>query len=112
MENRGVNAEKLKVTARSIEYVHAASLAHDDVIDNATTRRGKPSINIEGDNKMSILAGDFLLAEVINDLSDLGNLDVVVEMASIIRRLSLASGYNTIVLLIESILQIYLRKSH
>ncbi len=85
----GVDEDDLQVLARSIEFVHAASLAHDDVIDNATMRRGKPSINVAGDNKMSILAGDFLLAEVINDLSRLGNSDVVIEMASIIKRLSL-----------------------
>lgn len=85
----GVEEHDLQVLARSIEFVHAASLAHDDVIDNATMRRGKPSINVAGDNKMSILAGDFLLAEVISDLSCLGNSEVVTEMASIIKRLSL-----------------------
>ena len=82
-------SDDILVLARAIEFVHAASLAHDDVIDNATTRRNKPSINIAGDNKMSILAGDYLLSQVINDLSLLGNIDLVVEMASIIKRLSL-----------------------
>ena len=84
-----VPSENLHVLAKSIEYVHAASLAHDDVIDNATTRRGKDSINILGDNKMAILAGDFLLAEVITDLSRLGKIEIVQEMSSIIKRLSL-----------------------
>ena len=74
--------------SKSIEYVHAASLSHDDVIDNATTRRGNPSINVVGDNKMSILSGDFLLAQVINDLADIGNINLVREMAQIIKRLS------------------------
>ena len=78
-----------RVLAVSIEYVHAASLAHDDVIDGATMRRGKPSINVEGDNKMSILAGDYLLAQVINELASTGNIFIVKEMAAIIKRLSI-----------------------
>ena len=47
--------------AKAIEMVHAASLSHDDVIDNASQRRGVKSINIEGSNKMAILAGDYLV---------------------------------------------------
>lgn len=84
----GLDEEVVHILSQSIEFVHAASLAHDDVIDNAQLRRGKPSINIAGDNKMAILAGDFLLAEVINDLTSLGNLEIVAEMANIIKRLS------------------------
>jgi len=84
----GVDDDVLHILSRSIEFVHAASLAHDDVIDNANLRRGKPSINVAGDNKMAVLSGDFLLAEVINDLCDLGNIQIVSEMANIIKRLS------------------------
>jgi len=74
--------------AKAIELVHAASLSHDDVIDNATQRRGGPSINIEGSNKMAILAGDYLLADVIVNLSKMGNLQLVEEMAKVIQDLS------------------------
>jgi octaprenyl-diphosphate synthase len=45
------------------EYLHAASLLHDDVIDNAALRRGKPSANTLWGNSASILVGDFLLAK-------------------------------------------------
>lgn len=45
------------------EYLHAASLLHDDVIDNASLRRGKPSANTVWGNSASILVGDFLLAK-------------------------------------------------
>lgn len=45
------------------EYLHAASLLHDDVIDNAVLRRGKPSANTLWGNSASILVGDFLLAK-------------------------------------------------
>lgn len=74
---------------KSIEFVHAASLAHDDVIDNATLRRGEPSINLVVGNKKSILAGDFLLADVIQNLSELNNGKVLSSMAKTIKELSL-----------------------
>jgi len=44
----------------AIEMIHAASLMHDDVLDNATLRRGKPSANVKWGNQLSILVGDFL----------------------------------------------------
>jgi len=74
--------------AKAVELVHAASLSHDDVIDNATQRRGEPSINIEGSNKMAILAGDYLLADVIVNLSNRGNLPLLSEMAQVIQDLA------------------------
>ena len=74
--------------AKCIEFVHSSSLAHDDVIDNATTRRGKPSINMLGSNKKAILAGDYLLSETIVRLSKLNNVKVIESMANTIRDLS------------------------
>jgi geranylgeranyl pyrophosphate synthase len=85
----GVSLDKTTPYAESIEKVHAASLAHDDVIDGATVRRGLPSINIEGSNKKAILAGDYLLANVIVQLTNEGNLKLVQEMAKVIEELAL-----------------------
>lgn len=85
----GASLDRLDVLARSIEQVHAASLAHDDVIDNATLRRGEPSINIQGSNKKAVLAGDFLLSEVIVNLSEQTSLELVREMSLVIKDLSL-----------------------
>ena len=48
--------------ACAIELVHAGSLHHDDVIDNATTRRAIPSVNVQFTNTVAILSGDYLLA--------------------------------------------------
>lgn len=83
-----VAPDKLDIYAKSIELVHAASLSHDDVIDNATSRRGLPSINIVGSNKRAVLAGDYLLAQVIVDLTKAGNLELVEEMSKVIQELS------------------------
>ncbi len=74
--------------ARATELVHAASLSHDDVIDNATMRRGSPSINILASNKKAVLAGDYLLSSVIVDLTNAGNLELVREMSLVIKDLS------------------------
>src|SRR6516225_2624941 len=48
--------------AVAVELVHLGSLYHDDVIDEAETRRGVPSVNARWSNIVAILAGDFLLA--------------------------------------------------
>lgn len=46
----------------SVELIHVGSLYHDDVIDEADTRRGAPSVNANWSNTVAILAGDFLMA--------------------------------------------------
>ena len=84
----GLDLDACELPARAIEQVHAASLSHDDVVDNASTRRGKPSINVVASNKKAVLAGDYLLANVIVDLATLNRPDVVSEMAQVIRDLA------------------------
>ncbi|WP_417335079.1 polyprenyl synthetase family protein [Halobacteriovorax marinus] len=84
-----VDFKTLDPYAKSIELVHAASLSHDDVIDNATTRRGVASINIQASNKKAVLAGDYLLSDVIVNLTNAGNLELVGEMAKVIQDLAI-----------------------
>lgn len=83
----GLSPQEVKLYADSIELVHAASLSHDDVIDQAVTRRGMPSINTEG-NKRAVLAGDFLLARVMSDLATRGRPELVKEMGDVVASLS------------------------
>jgi geranylgeranyl pyrophosphate synthase len=73
--------------AEVTEMIHVASLNHDDVIDDASTRRGAPSINQKFGNKMAIMAGDFLLARASIGLARLRNEDVVEIMASVLEHL-------------------------
>src|SRR5208283_685241 len=54
---RGPSAIRLGAV---VEMIHSATLIHDDVIDGANTRRGRPSANIRWGNHMSVLAGDWL----------------------------------------------------
>ncbi len=83
-----VDFDNITPFARATELVHAASLSHDDVIDNATMRRGSPSINILATNKKAVLAGDYLLSSVIVDLCSTGALPLVNEMSLVIKDLS------------------------
>lgn len=53
------------------EIIHSASLLHDDVVDEADTRRGKTTISKEFDSKIAILAGDYLLSKAIGELVEL-----------------------------------------
>lgn len=66
----GVSKESIKLCA-VVEMIHAASLLHDDVIDDADTRRGKPSVNALYDNKTSIMFGDILYSRAFTELSQM-----------------------------------------
>ncbi len=66
----GISEQSIKLCA-IVEMIHAASLLHDDVIDEADTRRGKPSINALFDNKTSIMFGDILYSIAFTQLSQM-----------------------------------------
>lgn len=70
--------------AEIIEMIHTASLIHDDVLDDATTRRNMPSANVAYGNKVSILVGDYLLARASIALSELENFEVTRLMSVVI----------------------------
>jgi heptaprenyl diphosphate synthase len=71
---RGVDAASSAAITGSVacELVHLGSLYHDDVIDEAETRRGVPSVNARWSNIMAILAGDYLLARASSLAASLG----------------------------------------
>ncbi|MDA8196777.1 MAG: polyprenyl synthetase family protein [Actinomycetota bacterium] len=64
--------DRLLMAAVAVELVHLASLYHDDVMDEATTRRNVPSVNSRWGNLVAIVAGDFLLARAAAIAADLG----------------------------------------
>ncbi|NLX50975.1 MAG: polyprenyl synthetase family protein [Deltaproteobacteria bacterium] len=63
--------------AASIEFIHTASLLHDDVIDEALIRRGKTSANNVWGNAASVLVGDFLYSKAFNLLAEIGDIRLV-----------------------------------
>ncbi|BAF20276.1 solanesyl-diphosphate synthase 1, mitochondrial [Oryza sativa Japonica Group] len=84
-------ANKLRTRQQNIaeitEMIHVASLLHDDVLDDADTRRGVSSLNCIMGNKLSVLAGDFLLSRACVALAALGNTEVVSLMATAVEHL-------------------------
>ncbi|MBN1548649.1 MAG: polyprenyl synthetase family protein [Syntrophaceae bacterium] len=63
--------------AAVIEFIHTATLLHDDVIDEADTRRGKSSANQVWGNAASVLVGDFLYSKSFRLLTEYGNLEII-----------------------------------
>jgi octaprenyl-diphosphate synthase len=65
------NDLKVIKTAATVEMIHAASLLHDDVIDDANTRRGKISVNASDGNKTAIMMGDILYSKAFFELTSI-----------------------------------------
>ena len=66
------DADEVVTAATVVELIHLATLYHDDVMDDATMRRGAPSANSRWDNSVAILTGDFLFAHASRLVADLG----------------------------------------
>ena len=67
------NTDDVITAAAAVELVHLATLYHDDVMDEATMRRGEESVNARWDNTIAILTGDFLFAHASRLVADLGS---------------------------------------
>lgn len=63
--------------AAGIEMLHTATLVHDDIIDGAMLRRGKPTLNAGADAKFSVLIGDYFFARAANLVAETDNLDIM-----------------------------------
>ncbi|MFI3301976.1 MAG: polyprenyl synthetase family protein [Rikenellaceae bacterium] len=73
----GVVSRRAWVAAMMVEMIHLASLIHDDVIDEADTRRGKPSLNAVWQSKRAVLTGDYILARNLSIGLSSGQFDIV-----------------------------------
>ncbi|WP_299043444.1 polyprenyl synthetase family protein [uncultured Tateyamaria sp.] len=63
--------------AATVEFIHTATLLHDDVVDESGQRRGRPTANLLWDNKSSVLVGDYLFARSFQLMTETGNIDVL-----------------------------------
>ena len=68
--------------AACVELIHAATLMHDDVIDNALVRRNKKTLNTIWGNKSSILVGDYLLSRCFEMMVEDGSLEILKLLSS------------------------------
>ena len=68
---------RASLAAMLVEMIHVASLIHDDVIDEADTRRGKPSVNARWQSHKAVILGDYILAKNMNIGLQSGQFDLV-----------------------------------
>ncbi|OEH85911.1 heptaprenyl diphosphate synthase [Desulfuribacillus stibiiarsenatis] len=68
--------DKLSKVAITLELIHMASLVHDDVIDNADTRRGYPTVKAQWDNLTAMYTGDYILARSLILISQFDNQEI------------------------------------
>lgn len=73
---RGITAKTID-TAVALELLHTSTLVHDDVVDDSPLRRGDEAIHTRWNNKVAVLVGDYLLAEVIRIISDVRNIRIL-----------------------------------
>jgi len=74
--------------AVAVEMLHMAALTHDDVVDNADTRRGSASLNALWDDRTAVLSGDYLVARSVNLMAEYGSCDVIAATFEAIRRMT------------------------
>ena len=70
------------VLAAAVEFIHTATLLHDDVVDESDLRRGKKTANIIWGNEFSVLAGDFLFAQSFELMVESGSLEALSSLAT------------------------------
>jgi octaprenyl-diphosphate synthase len=63
--------------AATVEFIHTATLLHDDVVDESSKRRGRPTANLLWDNKSSVLVGDYLFSRSFQLMVETGSLRVL-----------------------------------
>ncbi|MGB1236580.1 MAG: octaprenyl diphosphate synthase [Pseudomonadales bacterium] len=71
------SGEKHIELAAVIEFIHTATLLHDDVVDNSDLRRGKDTANAKWGNAPSVLVGDFLYSRAFQIMVDIGDMQIM-----------------------------------
>lgn len=73
----GYDGEDHRKLAATVEFIHTATLLHDDVVDESAQRRGRPTANLLWDNKSSVLVGDYLFSRSFQLMVECGSLRVL-----------------------------------
>ncbi len=74
--------------AAVIEFIHTATLLHDDVVDMSSLRRGRPTVNAEWNNPSSVLVGDFIYSRAFQILVTLGSMKIMEIIADTTNRIA------------------------
>jgi octaprenyl-diphosphate synthase len=80
----GLDEKLVDLLCQTIEFIHNASLLHDDLVDRSQLRRGKPAAWAKYTPEYAVLAGDYLLARVMVNLSKHGNVRVIQYTAEVL----------------------------
>jgi octaprenyl-diphosphate synthase len=83
----GYRGERAVTLASTVEFIHTASLLHDDIIDEATTRRGRRSVNSRWGNDITVLLGDFLYTKAMAMALSQDNLRILRLLSDVTLRL-------------------------
>ena len=70
----GYQGQHHQLLAATVEFIHTATLLHDDVVDESGQRRGRPTANLLWDNKSSVLVGDYLFSRSFQLMVETGNM--------------------------------------
>ncbi|TVQ82750.1 MAG: polyprenyl synthetase family protein [Micavibrio sp.] len=73
----GYRGDKHHKLAASVEFIHTATLLHDDVVDDSDRRRGKASAHTVFGNEAAVLVGDFLFSRAFQLMVEIGSLDIL-----------------------------------
>jgi octaprenyl-diphosphate synthase len=84
----GYNGDYEKTFSTALEYLHTATLLHDDVVDEATLRRGKPAAHSKWGTPITILVGDYLLARALSISAATDRLRIVQILAGLTENMS------------------------
>ena len=74
--------------AAVIEFIHTATLLHDDVVDMSSLRRGRPTVNAEWNNPSSVLVGDFIYSRAFQILVEIGDMRIMEIIADTTNRIA------------------------
>jgi octaprenyl-diphosphate synthase len=84
----GYTGDYDKTFSTALEYLHAATLLHDDLVDGASLRRGKPVAYLKWGNSIAVLVGDFLLARALSVSAATGSAKIVRILAELTEQMS------------------------
>lgn len=73
----GIASDQHIAMAAVIEFIHTATLLHDDVVDMSSLRRGRPTVNAEWNNPSSVLVGDFIYSRSFQILVRIGDMRIM-----------------------------------
>lgn len=86
--DKRLSLEELYFAAAGVEMLHMSALVHDDIIDEAKIRRGRPTVNAAYGTKMALLLGDYFYSRALDLLSELSDRSILKQAIRVIARMT------------------------